>query len=126
LSEIRANTISDAAGTGPVTLTKQSAAKAWVNFNQTAPSVVDSFSVSSVTDVNAGVYTVNVSSTFANIGYSASGTAKGIAGVSLGRISEDHDQTRTTSSMRSVTSKTSDGAYTDFSSSSLTFHGDLA
>ncbi len=33
MSEIRATTISDAAGTGPITLTKQSAAKAWVSYN---------------------------------------------------------------------------------------------
>jgi len=35
MSEIRATTISNAAGTGPITLTGQSAAKAWVNFNGT-------------------------------------------------------------------------------------------
>jgi hypothetical protein len=33
LSNIRATTISALNGTDPITLTKQSAAKAWVNFN---------------------------------------------------------------------------------------------
>ena len=35
MSDIRANTISDTSGNGPINLHKQSAAKAWVNFNGT-------------------------------------------------------------------------------------------
>ena len=54
MSEIRANTISDAAGTGPVTLTKQSAAKAWDRYNQLSPSISQSFNISSVTDSGTG------------------------------------------------------------------------
>lgn len=65
MSEIRATTISDAAGTGPVTLTKQSAAKAWVNFNGTGTVAVrDSLNVSSLTDDGVGSYTVNFSNAF--------------------------------------------------------------
>ena len=37
MSEIRATTISNAAGTGPITMTGQYAAKAWVNFNGIGP-----------------------------------------------------------------------------------------
>ena len=40
MSEVRANTISAANGTGPITLTKQSAAKAWANINGTAATPV--------------------------------------------------------------------------------------
>jgi len=59
LSEIRATTISDAAGTGPVTLTKQSAAKAWLNYNHPSNLVRESFNVSSVTDNATGHLTKN-------------------------------------------------------------------
>lgn len=67
MSEIRATTISDLAGTGPATLTKQSAAKAWVNFNgQGTIAARDSFNVASLTDNGTGNYTVNIASAFAS------------------------------------------------------------
>lgn len=62
MSEIRATTISDAAGTGPITLTKQSAAKAWVNYDHVSNVVRESFNVSSVTDNATGHFTKNYTS----------------------------------------------------------------
>ena len=54
-SVLNVDTLTDAAGTGPVTLTKQSAAKALLNFTSiTTTSIRDSFNISSVTDVSAG------------------------------------------------------------------------
>ena len=76
MSEIRATTISDAAGTGPVTLTKQSAAKAWVNFNGIGTVAIrDSLNVGSITDNGTGDYTANYSSSFDAADYSALGGA---------------------------------------------------
>ena len=73
MSEIRANTISNAAGTGPVTLTKQSAAKAWVNFNGTGTIAArDSFNLSSLTDNGTGDYTINLTSAMADTNYCVS------------------------------------------------------
>ena len=70
MSEIRANTISDAAGTGPVTLTGQYAAKAWVNFNgQGTVAIRESGNVSSITDNNTGDYTVNFTTAMADANY---------------------------------------------------------
>ena len=84
MSDIRAGTISDAAGTGPITMTKQSPAKAWVNFNgETVTSsndmtgVRDSFNVSGIVDNSAGNYTVYYSNNMLNNGYSPSGWANG-------------------------------------------------
>jgi len=72
LSEIRATTISDAAGTGPITLTGQSAAKAWCNFFGGSPvSIRDSVNVSSITDVATGIYQANFSSNMSSNNYSA-------------------------------------------------------
>ena len=63
MSELRAATISNLAGTGPVELTGQSAAKAWVNFNGTGTIAVgESFNTSSLTDVDTGRYLENLSS----------------------------------------------------------------
>ena len=67
MSEIRVTTVSDTAGTGPVTLTKQSAAKAWVNFNGTGTIAArDSFNVASLTDSSTGNYSVNFSNNFSD------------------------------------------------------------
>ena len=75
MSEIRANTISDAAGTGPITLTGQSAAKAWGQFNGTGTvAISDSLNFASITDGGTGVYTLNFSSNMANASYAANGS----------------------------------------------------
>ena len=104
MSEIRANTISDAAGTGPVTLTGQSAAKAWVNFNGTGTVAIrESGNVSSITDNGTGDYTVNFTSAFSDVNYTqVSSSAGGIPvitnyGVMVGGPYTD---TPTTSSFR--------------------------
>jgi hypothetical protein len=59
MSEIRATTISDLAGTGPATLTGQYAAKAWVNSMALGLWLFGSFNMSSITDVGTGDYIVN-------------------------------------------------------------------
>lgn len=80
MSEIRANTISDAAGTGPVTLTGQYAAKAWVNFNGTSTVAIrESGNVTSITDNGTGDYTTNFTTAMpdADFGYTCSGDRAG-------------------------------------------------
>ena len=64
MSELRANTISDAAGTGPATLTGQSAAKMWGKFTPIA--VVGGFNLGSFTDNGTGDYTVSITNAFAS------------------------------------------------------------
>ena len=70
MSEIRATTISDLAGTGPATLTGQYAAKAWVNFDGTGTVAIrQSGNVSSITDNNTGDYTVNFATAQVDFNY---------------------------------------------------------
>jgi hypothetical protein len=70
MSSIRATTISDLAGTGPATLTKQSAAKAWISVNQTGtPAIRNSFNVSSITDLSVGETVVTYSSAMASANF---------------------------------------------------------
>ena len=71
MSEIRATTISDLAGTGPVTLTKQSAAKAWSYsiYSSGVPANTASFNVSSITDVGVGTQDPNFTSAFSGASY---------------------------------------------------------
>jgi len=71
MSELRANTISDAAGTGPVTLTGQSAAKAWCHIDVSAgvPSLADSYNVSGITDLSVGRVQVSFTSSMSGSSY---------------------------------------------------------
>ena len=127
MSELRANTISNAAGTGPVTLTKQSAAKAWVNFNGIGTIAArDSFNVASLTDNGTGDYAVNFSSAMGNENYSVSAGGNG-----------DNDYTNiggsrlaypisSASSSPLGTFRASDNSRQDNVVVSASFHGDLA
>jgi hypothetical protein len=46
-------------------------AQMWLSFNQTGPTVLDSFNVSSVTDNSAGLFTVNIDTDLPNATYVA-------------------------------------------------------
>ena len=126
MSEIRANTVSDAAGTGPVTLTKQSAAKAWVNFNGTGTVAIrDSFNVSTITDNGTGDYTRTVSSAFANVDYSSSGGG-GLTSTSVGTFSHHTNASPTTTAFRMQTANFAMNSLIDWTYVEVNSHGDLA
>ena len=63
-SVLNVDTIADKAGTGPVALTKQSAAKAWNNTNSTGTTINDSFNISSLGDSGTGIQDHNVTNAF--------------------------------------------------------------
>ena len=65
-SVLNVDTISDKAGSGPVGLTKQSAAKGWVNFDGSAGTISarGSLNVSGFTDHASGEYTITLSNAF--------------------------------------------------------------
>ena len=69
MSEIRATTISDETGNGPIALTKQSAAKAWARHDGSSNSI-NTFNVSSFTDdATSGNTTLSFTSNMANDDY---------------------------------------------------------
>ena len=122
MSEIRANTISDAAGTGPIDLYKQSAAKVWVNYNTiTTTSINGSFNVSSLTDSGGGVTDVNFSNAFLNTTYASVGTSNNFH-VAIGNT--------TSSTARStgfyVSGTGGQRALYDMSAVGNAYYGDLA
>ena len=124
MSEIRANTISDAAGTGPVTLTKQSAAKAWVNFDGSAGTISprDSFNVSSLTDHAQGNYTATFTDAFAAADYSISTSARYRVGTSNEGSGVVNTQAAGSARFMAVAA----GVLFDSSIVCMTAHGDLA
>ena len=83
MSEIRATTISDTAGTGPVTLTKQKGVKAYANTS--GASVVNkSFNVSSTADsATAGRTDVNLTSAMSSSSYVVSCSSNGTSDDAL-------------------------------------------
>ena len=71
-SVLNVDTLTNAAGTGPVTLTKQSAAKAWSNINQTGTQAIrDSFNISSISDTGVGRTQVTLTNAMLNNDYMA-------------------------------------------------------
>jgi len=80
LSEIRATTISDETGNGPIALTKQHAAEAWTSdetLRSESPGdwVGNSFRVSSITDNGTGLCYIKCITAFAKTGVCSTGNA---------------------------------------------------
>jgi hypothetical protein len=74
MSTLKADTIVASDGTSPVTLTKQSAAKAWIDHNQvTSHSIRDSFNISSITDAGTGkTYPISFTNSMSSSSYAGS------------------------------------------------------
>ncbi len=122
MSEIRANTISDAAGTGPIDLHKQSAAKAWFS-SYSEGTVSESLNISSATDNGSGDGTYNFSNSFSSSQYAV------LSGNAYRRL-EYHDGINT-GSIRYITvdpntSQTTKVGYAENSGLSIGMLGDLA
>ena len=69
MSEIRATTISDETGNGPIALTKQSAAKVLAEIGPGGGSLLKSFNVSSLDDDGTGEYGLNFVTSFSSANY---------------------------------------------------------
>ena len=79
MSELRTDTITASDGTSAVTLTKQSAAKAWANFNGTGTITVrKSFNNSSITDNGVGDCTLALSNSMNDANYALQTTASDV------------------------------------------------
>jgi len=75
MSTLKADTIVASDGSSPVTLTKQSAAKVWINFNGTGTIAIrDDFNASTIVDNGTGNYTVNFTSSMGNVNYAGTVT----------------------------------------------------
>ena len=95
MSELRTDTITASDGTSPVTLTKQSAPKAWLSYDQSVPTVNDSFNQSSATDVSVGRYNLNFTNSMTNKHYSVAGV--GASSVTFSQRTTDNNATNASS-----------------------------
>jgi hypothetical protein len=131
MSELRTDTISASDGTSPVTLTKQSAAKAWASIDQDATDhpTLDALNIASTADIATGVTKITFTNSFSNSFYAVSGTgqAQDEAGGDFGVWG------RSTTSSRQMTSsdfhtdnRQSDAGARDLKYFGMSVHGDLA
>tara|TARA_R110000796_G_scaffold164853_1_gene281695 strand:+ start:415 stop:789 length:375 start_codon:yes stop_codon:yes gene_type:complete len=124
MSTIKADTIVASDGTSPVTLTKQSAAKAWIAFNGTGTiAIKDSNNFTSISDDGTGDYKSNLASALSDANGSA--TAGGGHPSGLTNVGEAHQVGLLSSSQLSHETGSSSGNL-DFAHVNAAVHGDLA
>ena len=122
MSTLKADTIQNTSG-GAVTLTKQSATKAWANFNGTGTIAErDSFNVSTLDDNGTGRYDVNTTNNFVNSDYVPNVTVGFSADT--GRYGEVTDYK--SSGEVEVGARNSGGSSVDNAGIAVAIHGDLA
>jgi len=133
MSTLKADTITASDGTSPVTLTKQSAAKAWLNYDQSANSVRDSFNISTTSDDSTGDFKANLTSAMSDADYVTQGsnhdsTTPGVNGIMWLVGHDDSGSTPGTF----TSSQCRFGTYfyatnrIDATRNKVTIHGDLA
>ncbi len=123
MSELRTDTITASDGTSPVTLTKQSAAKAWVRMDGDPSLVVNnSFNTSSTSDLGTGSYAQLFVNNFdAGENYSSHSSADD---ESFGNKTTINYQTSSEARMQIFQGSANTGIDTD--RAMMTHHGDLA
>ena len=126
MSELRADTITASDGTSPVTLTKQSAAKAWFQFaGRGTATLNDGLNISSLSDVGTGNFDLSFTSSMANTTYSFSNGQGWDVGVTASTTSGTDKDLIFSSGPRVLHVNMADGAY-DPDLSMGSFDGDLA
>ena len=117
MSEVRATTISDAAGTGPIALTKQSAAKAWARYDGVTPALNESFNVSSLSDDGTGDQTLTFTNAMSSTNFAFSGHSN--------QYHAGNDNVASSSTVNTFTANSSH-TKTDTNRIGIIVHGDLA
>ena len=129
MSTLKADTIQSTGG-GAATLTKQSAAKAFVNFNGNGTVAIKSnLNTSSITDNGAGDYTANLTSAMSNALYTGLASARDQStGANI--VAADGNTTRTVGASAfhvwSAYSGASNKTLYDALFVDVVIHGDLA
>ena len=146
MSTLKADTIVAADGSSPVTLTKQEAAKQWISWDGVNNDIEGSLNVTSVTDEETGVYTLNITSAFSSAhdrcitvslfntaddgssstGGSGRGLSAGVVGTNSGNTIDPLTTTTVQYATAYGSSDTSSGGMWDFSKVWVSSIGDLA
>lgn len=123
---LNVDTIADNAGTGPVTLTKQEANKAWYMLDGTGTiSLRDSFNIASTTDDGIGIYSVTFTNNMGAATYGISQASSYALNNFVGNTSAPCN-TYATTGFATENTNTTHGAYLDYAYVSSSVNGDLA
>jgi len=124
LSDIRADTISDSAGTGPITLTKQAAAKAYCRYNMN--DLLYTFNVSSGVDNGTGNGSVNLTNAMDASGFPVKGSGEGSPNVAVATFEKSNTTTAYRIDFNITVMSPSSGPALDDGHGNIVAHGDLA
>ena len=126
MSTLAADTISDAAGTGPAALTGQWASKASVKYDQIAVSVDASDNASSVDDIATGRWGLNFTNAMAAATYRVVMASHSTGFNAQANGSPDKDGTTNTSGFDTDNGNTVTAALADLDTNNAVVFGDLA
>ena len=127
MSTLKADTIVASDGTSPVTLTKQSAAKAWSNLNGTGTIAArDSFNIASYTDNGTGDYTHTFTNAMGNANYCWLMKTDFQAGTARNANIGGDSSSQTTSAIRLHSYSITAGSAGDYEVINCGISGDLA
>jgi len=127
-SELRVNTLKDAAGNNSIatSMVSNGTARAWINFNMSGQSITDSFAFSSIADVDTGRFNCTMSTALANATYTVASDSTYVSGACNAVCVRDDQLTRTTTAYQIYSSQSNAGAATDSTSVMNQICGDLA
>jgi len=114
MSTLRVSTLANQGGTQSTAIENaiNGSAKAWVNFNGTGTVAIRaSYNVSSITDNNVGLYTVNFTTAMVDADYALSGSAYNSGGNNS--VGLDTNRAPSSSAAPITTSNTNTGAAFD-------------
>lgn len=115
MSTIKANTLSNVAGTQSIAVDRvaQGTAIAWVRVTVSAgvPSVAANYNISSVTDVGVGIYTLNFTTSMPDLNYAFTGGGQHTSGAVI--VTGYTGATRTTSTLPLAAYRTDAAGFAD-------------
>jgi len=127
-SELRVNTLKDAAGNNSIatSMVSNGTARAWINFSMSAQDITDSFGFSGVVDVDTGRFNCTMTTALANATYTVASDSTFVSGACNAVCLRDDQLTRTTKTYQMYSSQSNAGAATDCPSVMNQICGDLA
>ena len=126
-SVLNVDTIADKAGTGPVALTKQEAAKMYANFEMdSTQAITKSFNSASITDNGTGDTTISMTNSMGDANYIQIANTVHDVGAYVAFNSFDHDSPSTSSNVIMNCNNNASGAMIDGEHQMVLVHGDLA
>ena len=121
-SVLNVDTIADKAGTGPVALTKQHAAKAWSHSGLDDNVVEDSFNTSTLTDEGTGLVNYSFTNSFA----SANHVDVGMIGNNAAHVFYNGTNAKAAGSTGTIRLYNTSNSHADANTINMLSHGDLA